>query len=317
MSWQRIPSSTDIQHGRPLALTVDKLGFHVFTGWLMVTWIALVACTLLLLERAVHISKERTSIPWHYGTDGLPSLLVTVVAQGHVAVTAMYLTRLALSGLQVPFGTPRSWAEIFWLADAKWSGPVGIAETVLAAIALRIRRVSKAFVIFCIISMAAFTMPIILESAYPVTTVDVTVQENFGPYTLAQSSLSKIDAYRQMGGGGGGWATGESVLAVYNRSTYHPAGQPRGTLSGGDLFFAGDIRGRDMTLPGVRVQGECINRADVDPASLFPTPGDDPTFNTFCRKEIEEEKMYSGNFSVLPSMARPSGLMVVRVLSLF
>ena len=120
-----------------------------------------------------------------------------------------------------------------------------------------------------------------------------------------------------MGGGSGGWATGESVLALYNRSTYHPAGKPRGTLSGGDLFFAGDIRGRDMTLPGVRVQGECIDRSDIDPASLFPAPGDDATFNTFCRKEIEEASLYTGNFSVEPSMANPSGLMVFRVPSLF
>ena len=305
MDWQRIPTNTDVQHGRPLALTVDKLGFHVFTGWLMAAWIALVACTLLLLERAVHISKERTTIPWHYGTDGLPSLLVTVVAQGHVAVTAMYLTRLALSGLQVPFGTPRSWAEIFWLADAKWGGPVGIVETVLAAMALRIRHISKAFVLFSIISMAAFFMPIVLESAYPVTTVDVTVREQFAPYTLTESLLGKLDAYGQMGGGGGGWATGQSVLALYNRTTYHPAGQPRGNLSGGDFFFAGDVRGRDTTLPGVRAQGECVDRADIDPASLFPTPGDDATFKSFCQTEMEGQKVHTDNFTLM-TMPSPS-----------
>ena len=55
-----------------------------------------------------------------------------------------------------------------------------------------------------------------------------------------------------------------------------------------------------MTLPGVRIEGECIERADMDPTSLFPTPGDDTTFNTFCRKEIGGT-VHVGNFSVAAS----------------
>jgi len=299
MSWQQRahPAGADIQRDEPLLLTVGKLDFHVFTGRLMVAWIALVACTLVVLEQAVRISQERISVPWRYSTGGLPALMVTVVAQGHVTITTMYLTRLALSGLHGPFGTPKSWAEMFWIAGAKWSGPVGMFEAVIAAISLRIWRVSKAFLLFCIVSLAAFALPVILESAYTVTTVSVAIQERCNPYTVTPSALSRAAGMMQMTSGSGGWVTGQSVFALYNRSIYHPAGQSRGSPHGGDFFFAGDAEGSDMTLPGVRVQAECVNRGDIGLSALFPTPTDDSTFNAFCQEEIKDGEVFFGNFS--------------------
>jgi len=307
MSWQELesPANTITQRDQPLPLTVGRLGFHIFTGRLMVAWIALVACTLFILEQAVQIAKESISIPWRYSTGGLPALMVTVVAQGHVTITTMYLTRLALSGLHVPFGTPKSWAEMFWLAGAKWSGPVGMIEAVFAAISLRIWRVSKAFLLFCIISITAFALPVVLESAYTVTTVEVALNETCMPYTLAQSALSQVISYKQMATGGGAWATGQSVISLYNESAYHRRGQNRGDPNRGDFFFSGDVQGSDMTLPGVRVHSECRNRVDIDPSSLFPTSGEFSKFeekyhifHEFCRKELEVQQVYPGNISV-------------------
>jgi len=305
MSWQELEPSASIitQRDQPLSLTVDRLGFHLFTGRLMVAWIALVACTFFVLEQAIRF-KEHVPIPWKYSTSGLPALLVTVVAQGHVTITTMYLTRLALSGLHGSFGTPKSWAEMFWLAGAKWSGPVGMFEAVIAAISLRIWRVSKAFLLFCIVSLAAFALPVILESAYTVTTVDVAIQKRCNPYTMSPSLMLNVERIMQVVSGSGGWVTGQSVFALYNRSIYHPAIQSRGSPYGGDFFFAGDIEGSDMTLPGIRVQNDCINRGNISFASLFPTPGDHSTFDTFCQEEIKDRTVYFGNFTTQLSALR-------------
>ena len=125
MSWQRLEPTTRIDMTRiqPLILTVDQLDFHAFTGWLMVAWIALVACTLVVLEQAVRISQERISVPWRYSTGGLPALMVTVVAQGHVTITTMYLTRLALSGLQSLWHTEIVGGDVLdSRCEVEWAG---------------------------------------------------------------------------------------------------------------------------------------------------------------------------------------------------
>jgi len=134
-----------------VVIVIDKLRSHPLSTLLLVVWVVVVGATIGLLERAVIVSRQSVSIPWQYQTDGLLSLLVTLVAQAHGGITTMHLARLAVSGLFTSLGRPHSWMELFWLATGKWSGPVGMLETIWSVFRLRIRRISCVFVLFTLI----------------------------------------------------------------------------------------------------------------------------------------------------------------------
>jgi hypothetical protein len=77
-----------------------KLGFSLkwypFSFILVTVWACLTGGTLILLE--LQKATSQTYEPWYF--NWLPSVLLTIFAQGHSAVTATHLARLAISGLQ-------------------------------------------------------------------------------------------------------------------------------------------------------------------------------------------------------------------------
>jgi hypothetical protein len=99
------------------SLVGHKLQIYPLSTVALVIWVAYVAATIWLCERTATLSKTTVGLPWAYTT--LPSLLLTGFAQGHSAITAMHLGRLAVSALHQRLTRPRSWAELFWLADSK------------------------------------------------------------------------------------------------------------------------------------------------------------------------------------------------------
>jgi len=110
----------------------------------------------------------------------------------------------------------------------------------------------------------------------------VAVAERLAFTTPSDAGSKHVTAYSQLVTGNGGWATRQSVIAAFNRTTYIPVGAPRGNSSN-DMFIAGDILGRDVTLVGVRIQGSCVDM-EVDRDTLFDDGGLDEKVAQTCKE---------------------------------
>ncbi|KAI0777957.1 hypothetical protein BC629DRAFT_1524319 [Irpex lacteus] len=207
--------------------TSPTSSYHPLNASLIVVWAVLIAAEIILLERSVALAPTSTSLPWYYSVTGLPAVLNVVFAQGHGLVTAMFLSP-----------TPRTWLEMFWIANQNWSGPLGILTTMFKMVKLP----------FSLVSIVALITPIVLDQAYPIRALDVQVNVTFTPSVLSPNKLLGIDAYAQLAAGRG----------VFNSTTFSPT-------ASSDLFFSGDVRGMDvMQLPGIRVQGGCHNFTHIN-----------------------------------------------------
>ncbi|EIN08189.1 hypothetical protein PUNSTDRAFT_143852 [Punctularia strigosozonata HHB-11173 SS5] len=190
----------------------------------------------------------------------------------------MHLARLGVSALQSRRLAPRTWLELFWLADGNYQGPAGLSSVIVGMWTAK-SFVSSTFVIFSLTCLTALVTPIVLTRAYPVSTVDVQQHVTVIPNAMAPSRLEAIDAYAQLAIGSGAWTSGMTVDGIYNTSVFTPAGVNRdGSSTIEDFFFAGDVSGADVILPGIRVQGSC-NKVDEDPFSA----GDTVTPNLVCQ----------------------------------
>ena len=229
---------------------------HPFSLVVIAFWTVFIVAEIVLLQRSVALAPTTPKLPWYYGNDGLPTIFFTIFTQGHAPVTSLHLSRLAISALQFRGTAPRTWLEMFWLADMKWAGPMGILMWAWNMIKLPVR-VSPTIVVFSVTILSAFATPYILSRAYPFQSMDVPVNRTFAPNTLAAAKLSTIDAYAQIAVGAGSWSTNLTVLDLFNGSTFVPASNPSRVANTTDLFFAGDVQSMDVTLPGVRIQGGC------------------------------------------------------------
>jgi len=271
------------QLNEPITIGVDKLELHALSTVCITLWMFVVGGTVALLERAVSVSHQRTVVPWYLSTDGLPPLLVTLIAQAHTPITAMHLARLAVSALSRSIGRPRTWIEVFYLADRKFAGPAGLIGVVWNMIKQRFVRISLAFCAFSVVSASTFALPVMLQRAYLIKTFDIRTNEMVAFDTLSTQGLTFLDSYAQMATGGGGWATGQSAVELFSRTSYVPAGKLRSNSSD-DIFFAGDVRDRDAMLPGIRVQGRCEDMG-ID-ANTVVAPGANEVLVKLCEKQM-------------------------------
>ncbi|KAK7019499.1 hypothetical protein R3P38DRAFT_2631774 [Favolaschia claudopus] len=230
------------------------IGYYPLSLCMLILWIVYVVILLWLLETAVKHGPESISQPWAYTT--LPSLLITVFAQGHGAITAMHLSRVSVSALHSVRTSPSTWAEVFWISDRAWQGPVGIATTFFAASRLRIRT-STHFILCALTCLTALVTPIILSRAYPIQTITVNENTQITPFALSPKQMGAVDAYAEMGTGSGSWTTALSVADTYNSSIFLP---PAASRDGdpADFFFAGNVEGTTARLPGLRLSGQCV-----------------------------------------------------------
>ncbi|KIP02973.1 hypothetical protein PHLGIDRAFT_499485 [Phlebiopsis gigantea 11061_1 CR5-6] len=264
-------TSNDKIASSPRTCPPSKPFFHPLSLAIIAFWIVLIAGEIVLLERSVAVAPTTVKLPWYYSNDGLPSVLFTIFTQGHAPVTAMHLSRLAVSAVQFRGSAPRTWLEMFWLADKKWAGPMGIAMAAWSVVRTPMR-VSPTLVVFAATVLAALVTPLVLNRAYPIRAMDVAVNRTFFPNTLAAAKLDQIDAYAQIAVGAGAWSTNLTVLELYNSTTFVPASNPAREASATDFFFAGDVQSMDVTLPGVRIQGGCHamdNETDVTQDSFI------------------------------------------------
>jgi hypothetical protein len=169
---EAIPIISDPPLGDSLipAYSGFKLAYYPFSSVIFLIWTAFTAILIVLLESAAAAAATSVHQPWYYSS--LPGLLLTVFAQGHVAVTAMHLSRLAISALHIHGYSPASWAELFWQADRNWQGSIGILSMIYAAIKMR-TKLSLTTILFATICMIATITPVLLSRAYPLTTIDV------------------------------------------------------------------------------------------------------------------------------------------------
>ncbi|KAK1226345.1 hypothetical protein PQX77_010672 [Marasmius sp. AFHP31] len=220
-------------------------------------WVVYIAGLLWLLEEAVRHGTRSPSPPWALTT--LPDFLLTVFAQAHVPITGLHLSRVGVSALQYRSSAPRSWQELFWLADQKWKGPVGMFTSMMDSYNSSTRP-SLTYVLYALTCVVGIVNPLILRRAYQVRQVEVIQNVQIQPSTTNYKRMQQVNGYTQAGVGMGSWATGTSVADIYNTSVFLPVGsietatsvQPR------EFFFAGDVRNATATLPGLHLQGSCV-----------------------------------------------------------
>ena len=280
------------QHNGPITISVDKLELHILSTVIIILWMFIVGGSVALLERAVSVSHQHAVVSWHLSTQGLPPLLVTLIAQVHTPITAMHLARLAVSALSTSIGRPRTWNEVFHLADRKYAGPVGLSGVVWNMIKQRVGRISLAFCVFSLVSASTLALPVVLQRTYLIKTFDIRTNEMVAFNTLSTKALAYLDAYSQIATGGGGLATGQSAVELFSRTTYLPPGTLRDNSSG-DIFFAGDVRDRDVTLPGIRLRGHCEDLG-VD-ADAVVAPGANETLMKLCEEQLGGASIYTGS----------------------
>ncbi|KAJ6531604.1 hypothetical protein DFH09DRAFT_137639 [Mycena vulgaris] len=254
-----------------------KLGYYPASLFILLVWLIFIILLVWLLESAVADGPTRLTHPWAYTT--LPSLLITVFAQGHGAITAMHLARVSVSALHSPRTSPNTWAEVFWISDRAWQGPVGILSTVLAASRLRVRT-STHFILCAVTCLTALVTPIVLSRAYPIRSITVDEATTITPFSLSAAQMGAVDAYAEIGTGVGSWSTGLSVADVFNSSIYLPPGASRND-DPADFFFAGNTEGKTARLPGLRLTGQCVP-VDSTVASFADFPA-------YCRAQIGDD----------------------------
>ncbi|KAF7363944.1 hypothetical protein MSAN_01052700 [Mycena sanguinolenta] len=247
----------------PATLT-HTIGYYPASLCALIVWLVFVILLLWLLESAVRHGPESLSQPWAYIT--LPGLLITVFAQGHGAVTAMHLSRVSVSALHSVRTSPGTWAEVFWISDRAWQGPAGILSTFLTASRLRVRT-STHFIICALTCLTALATPIILSRAYPIRTITVNVDSTINPSALSKTLFGNVDA------------------------VYLPPGASRDN-DPLDFFFAGNVDGKTVRLPGLRLSGQC--------APIDTTVSGFGDFPNYCEAQIPNVPYSTGVMTFKP-----------------
>lgn len=264
------------------------LSIYPFTFFLIIIWATFTGGLIWLLEYAVSRSTIDADQPW-WITD-LPTILLTVFAQGHGALTAMYLARLAISALQHPKTAPNSWAELFWLADRNWQGPFGLTATLLGQARLRNVSLSSTFVLFTITCFFALPTPIALSKTYQVRTVTVNARNIITTNAIVPETLTTFNHFSQRSAGAGAWGMGMPVAQVYNATTYVPvkfADDRDGVLD--EVIFAGQLGDKDANMTAIRMAGDC--------QVIQPDSSDLPTYEEgdwfkWCQRRDPEMKSW-------------------------
>ncbi|EIN11411.1 hypothetical protein PUNSTDRAFT_42678 [Punctularia strigosozonata HHB-11173 SS5] len=231
------------------------LHYHALSILAIGIWVVYTVTMIGLLDsltRADVSNPQATALK-----ETVVDIMSTFFIQAHVPITGMYLARLGMSALQHPKTAPRTWIELFWLADRNWQGPLAIGATYYTILQRRIRP-SPTFIMFSLASIAALATPILMRQAWPVSVLD-TVQtwtldlDSFSPITF-----NNVDSASQRATGEGAWTSGLSILDVYNTSTYLNASYPYVNESSGEYFFAGDAINLEIpSMPGVWISGNC------------------------------------------------------------
>ncbi|KAF7982984.1 hypothetical protein HWV62_24586 [Athelia sp. TMB] len=240
-------------------------------------WAILVAGLVVLLEfTAKHASKVEKQ-PWYY--DWLPTIALTIFTQVHGPITAAFDARIAVSTLKTAYA-PKTWAELFYTADHKWSSPLGMLTSLWSTSF----RVSLVFYLFMLHTILAISAPLLLSRSYPFQTIAISQSTNLALTTFYPPSIQEIEYCFQSAVGAAGLMIGSSILDEYNSTAYVPRGSPRASYPS-EMFFAGDSQQSDTVLQGLHIRGSC---------ELVPDADDQSALDALC------SQLTGSNISVLP-----------------
>ena len=254
--------------------------YHVFSTFVVVAWGFLIIAMIIIHERGVSLTydpfqpnakeDEQNISPtsWIYspGT-GLAGILRTAFTQAHGPITSMHLARLAVGVLEIPGMSPRTWMEVFWLADRRWAGPFGLGKTGWTVISRRMR-VSIGLILLATLNLVAIVTPIVMTRAYPAGTRSDWHNSTYylSEFDLSVASTESLAGY-QLENGLAWWSSGASIRSWMNAYAELGAQQNEST---GAWFITEDVIEREMTSTGIRISGGCeiIHATSGEPVNL-------------------------------------------------
>jgi len=285
---KKTPSGSNLAPSRGIKISPR---YHVFSTFVVVIWGFLIIATIIIHERGVSLTCDpsqpiadqdnmRVYVPWIYspGT-GLAGILRTAFTQAHGPITSMHLARLAVGVLEVPRMSPRTWMEVFWLADRRWAGPFGLGKTGWTVISRRIR-VSIGLILLATLNVVAIITPIVMTRAYPAGTRSATPRAVFNVSTFDLTVVSTESlASDQLEYGLAWWRDGQPAPVPFWGSVFAELGVEQNESNGAWLLTA-DLRG-DMfawNYAGIRVAGGC--------ETMQATSGEPLILQDMCQKEF-------------------------------
>lgn len=237
---------------------------HLLSTFFIATWTVFIVITIAIHEIAhgaafdyqLFLYSYYDSAPWVYRHGkGLPGLLRTAFAQAHAPVTAMHLTRLTVNMLEASWVLPKTWMEVFWLADRRWAGPFGLGKTGWTIISRRMR-VSFGFIFLAALNIVALVTPIFMTKAYSVATEDVFDRSVENVSMVDLPALARLSPRTQVATGNEIWTKGLSSALLFPLNTY--IAPDNGVFE--RFFFTGELPSEgESSLTGVFVQGNCLS----------------------------------------------------------
>lgn len=276
------------------------LSTYPLAAFVMLFWIIFTAGTIVTLElSSIHTFERWKSRYSPWWANELPTGLLTVFAQGHIAVTSMYLARLAISALQHPDTAPKSWAELLWMADRNWQGPFGFVSLTLDKCHLGSSiPLSSTFKLFLITCALALPTPLFLSRTYAARPIDYRRVERSTAAIIDPYALTLYSSTYQMSVGAAAWGTGIPVVQMYNYSTYLPETNYSETSTvPTELAYAGQFQGSfssdrsEAWMAVMHMDGGCAPRD-----SNLPTEKDkSEERKEWCAKYLPNAQSWDGN----------------------
>ena len=240
--------------------------YHLFTTIIIIAWSVFIVVTLVTLELTHHATWDydrvaaRKPLPWVFSV--LPGVLRTIFDQVHGSITAMHFARLAVGSLDVPWASANTWMEVFWLADRRWSGPVGLTKAFWTLISRKRKnlhgpRIAISFWFFAAISVTALVTPVALSRAYDLASSNV--QRPIASAKVSMVDLSILGGLTdsvQTTWGDQIMDRGVAPTSQFPDNMYAEIGVPKSSIRG-SWFITGNANKTNMALVGVRVAGGC------------------------------------------------------------
>lgn len=272
---------------------------HLLSTFIITSWALFIILTVFIHEVAYRASwnfddaRLAIDLPWIIRPGiGIPTIMRTAFTQAHGPITAMHLARLAVNTLNLSWSSPKTWMEVFWLADRRWAGPVGLGKTGWTVASRRLR-VSFGFILLAALNLVALVTPVVMTRTYSVTVGDAKRFFDRKVPMIDLSTMAGLSRRVQLAVGNEIWSKGLPATAMFPRNIYSgteiwstglPITEmfPKNIYSGTEtsnfphwLFLSGDSIGSGMGLDGVFVAGNCKFMS----STLEATCSDRPTRN--------------------------------------
>jgi hypothetical protein len=260
---------------------------------IILIWIGYIVVVIVQLEKAVAASHsykyEQVIQPFTNSQQEVLTVLLTVFAQAHTPITAMILARLAVSALssacEYSFTTPcpsvlnltftatapKTWLELFFLAEGDWKSPLGIARALWTSYR-RKTPMSSTFALLGATILLSIPLPLLLSRAYPYK-----VEVEVASYIW---NNIQFDVNDQLAVGLTAWR----ITNFGDPSNFLPGAfyvSDTGSIEGSPVVFSTETPQLAGPRSVVWLNGSCsVMQNDSTPD--LPSSGITPDFDTWC-----------------------------------